>query len=86
MTNELEQQMSEVLSDVQIPLENIAFALRQHLSQHGKELDPTTQILLAGLRDSVDRVAKSTHQITGRTTTRRQQFAAHTVIEHALAS
>lgn len=67
MTEDLEKQLSELLCDVRIPLENIAFALEQHIRQRGRELDPETRALLAGVRSSLNQVARSTREMTQHT-------------------
>ena len=56
--------IGEVLSAVQLPLENVAFALEQYLLANGQRLDPETRVLLAGVRDCVGRVAGSTRRLS----------------------
>jgi hypothetical protein len=57
-------QIGEVLAGVQLPLENVEFALEQYLLAHGQRLDTETRILLAGVRDCVGRVAVSARRLS----------------------
>jgi hypothetical protein len=52
------------MSAVQLPLENVEFALEQYLLSHGQRLDTETRILLARVRDCVGRVAVSTRRLS----------------------
>ena len=54
------EDLSEVLSEVRIPLENVKFALEHHLRRHGQTLDSETKLLLTGVHDCVGRIAGST--------------------------
>lgn len=47
------------LDDVELPLKNIEFTIQQYLMAHGARLDTETRVLLAGIRDSVGRIAVS---------------------------
>ncbi len=58
--------IGEVISAVQLPLENVEFALQQYLLSHGQRLDTETRILLAGVRDCVGRVVVSTRRLLRR--------------------
>ena len=71
-------QIGEVMSAVQLPLENVEFALEQYLLAHGQRLDTETRVLLAGLRDCVGRVVVSTRRLSrdGDGTRRRAGHAA----------
>lgn len=55
--------VGEVISAVQLPLENLEFALEQYLLANGQRLDAETRALLAGVRDCVGRVAGSTRRL-----------------------
>lgn len=57
-------QLGEVLSSVQLPLENIEYTLDQYLLEHGQRLDVETRMLLATIRDSIGRVAVTTRRFT----------------------
>ena len=57
-------QIGEVMGRVQLPLENVEFALEQYLLAHGQRLDTETRILLAGVRDCVGRVVVSPRRIS----------------------
>lgn len=57
-------QIGEVMSKVQLPLENVEFALEQYLLAHGQRLDTETRILLAGVRDCVGRVVVSARRLS----------------------
>ena len=56
--------LGEVLSRVQLPLENIEFTLEQYLLENGQRLDTETRILLAGVRDCVGRVVVSARRLS----------------------
>ena len=58
--------IGEVISAVQLPLENVEFALQQYLLSHGQRLDTETRVLLAGVRDCVGRVVVSTRRLSRR--------------------
>lgn len=58
--------IGEVMGSVQLPLENVAFALEQYLLDNGQRLDPETRALLAGVRDCVGRVVVSTRRLSRR--------------------
>ena len=49
---------------MQLPLENVEYALEQYLLEHGQRLDTETRILLAGIRDCVGRVAVSARRLS----------------------
>ena len=56
--------IGEVISAVQLPLENVEFALEQYLLAHGQRLDTETRVLLAGVRDCVGRVVVSARRVS----------------------
>ena len=56
--------IGEVMSAVQLPLENVEFALEQYLLSHGQRLDTETRVLLAGVRDCVGRVVVSARRLS----------------------
>ncbi len=58
--------IGEVIGAVQLPLENVEFALDQYLLAHGQRLDTETRILLAGVRDCVGRVVVSARRLSRR--------------------
>ena len=58
--------VGEVMSAVQLPLENVEFILEQYLQANGPRLDTETRALLAGVRDCVARVVVSTRRLSGR--------------------
>lgn len=55
----VDPRLGEVVSSIQMPLENIAWTIQEYLLANGTRLDPETRFLLAGVRDGVDRVAGS---------------------------
>lgn len=61
-----EDALGEMLTRVQIPLENVEFTIDQYLLRHGARLDIETRFLLARVRDCVGRVASSTRTVTSR--------------------
>ena len=62
----VESRLGEVMSDIQMPLENLAFTVEEYLLAHGPRLDTQTRFLLAGVRDCADRVAGSVRQVAQR--------------------
>lgn len=56
--------VAELLCSVQLPLENIEFAIARYLEAHGVRLDTQTRCLLAQVRDGVGRVAASSRSLT----------------------
>ncbi len=56
-------QLAEVVSDVQIPLDNLAYTVEAYLMANGTRLDTETRLLLAGIRDCAGRVAGSVRQM-----------------------
>ncbi|MGR3716465.1 MAG: hypothetical protein ACU0B1_06940 [Thermohalobaculum sp.] len=56
--------IGEVISAVQLPLENVEFVLEQYLLAHGQRLDTETRVLLAGVRDCVGRVVVSARRLS----------------------
>ncbi|HUS54395.1 MAG TPA: hypothetical protein VMY41_10375 [Thermohalobaculum sp.] len=70
-------QIGEVMSRVQLPLENVEFALEQYLLANGQRLDTETRILLAGVRDCVGRVVVSARRLS------RSEWAANSGASHA---
>ena len=56
--------IGEVITAVQLPLENVEYALEQYLLSHGQRLDVETRVLLAGVRDCVGRVVVSARRLT----------------------
>ena len=61
--------IGEVMSAVQLPLENVEFALEQYLLVNGPRLDAETRSLLAGVRDCLGRVVVSTRHLARRDAT-----------------
>lgn len=57
--------LAAVVSDVQIPLDNLAYTVEAYLLAHGARLDTDTRFLLAGIRDCADRVAGSVRRLAG---------------------
>jgi len=55
--------IGEVIGAVQLPLENVEYALDQYLLANGQRLDTETRVLLAGIRDCVGRVAVSARRL-----------------------
>lgn len=66
MQDDYDQAVADILSDVHLPLENIAFALEDYMCRRGRELDGDTRTLLSGLRSAVGQVAKSARKISER--------------------
>lgn len=56
--------IGELVSDVQLPLENIEFVIEQYLMANAVWLDPETSILLAGVRDGVGKIAALSRTLT----------------------
>ena len=61
--NKTEEVLAEVVSDVQIPLDNLAYTVEAYLMANGTRLDIETRLLLAGIRDCAGRVAGSVREI-----------------------
>lgn len=59
----VESRLGEVMSDIQMPLENLAWTIEEYLLANGTRLDTETRFLLAGVRDCADRVAGSVRQV-----------------------
>jgi hypothetical protein len=74
--NRGEDRIGEVMSRVQLPLENVEFALEQYLLSHGQSLDVETRRLLAGVRDCVGRVVVSTRRLSDRDRARERVIQA----------
>ena len=51
--------IGEVVTRVQLPLENLEFALDSYIQDNGSFLDKRTRAMLISVRDSVHRVALS---------------------------
>lgn len=71
MTSESRQiagddQIGEVIGAVQLPLENVEYALEQYLLDNGTRLDTETRILLASIRDCVGRIAVTARRLSHR--------------------
>lgn len=65
--------VSDVLTRVQLPLENIEYALEGYLRDNVNWLDPQTRDLLVAVRDSVGRVASNARTIQTAAATSAQQ-------------
>lgn len=57
--------VGEVLDSVQLPLENVEYAIAQYLLANGQRLDTETRVLLAGVRDCIARVAMRARRLAG---------------------
>ena len=55
----------ELVKGVALPLKNLEFLIDEYLMANGCWLDTETRVLLAGVRDSLGRVACSTAQLAG---------------------
>ena len=56
--------IGEVICSLQLPLENVEYALERYLLDNGQRLDTDTRILLAGIRDCIGRVAVSARRLS----------------------
>jgi hypothetical protein len=61
----VDARLAEVVSDVQIPLDNLAYTVDAYLMANGPRLDTETRLLLAGVRDCAGRVAGSVRELSG---------------------
>ncbi len=61
----VDKRLATVVSDVQIPLDNLAYTIEEYLLANGARLDTETRFLLAGIRDCADRVAGSVRRLAG---------------------
>lgn len=59
----VDARLAEVVSDVQIPLDNLAYTVEAYLMANGSRLDIETRLLLAGVRDCAGRVAGSVREM-----------------------
>ena len=59
-----EDRIGEVICTLQLPLENVEYALEQYLLENGQRLDTETRILLAGVRDCIGRVAVTARRLS----------------------
>lgn len=59
----VDARLAEVVSDVQLPLDNLAYTVEAYLMANGCRLDTETRLLLAGVRDCAGRVAGSVRQM-----------------------
>lgn len=48
---------SDVLARIELPLENLAFAVDRHLHMHANFIDPSTRDLLVAVREGVRNAA-----------------------------
>jgi len=55
----------DMMTCVQLPLENLEYTIENYLLTHGCRLDTDTRLMLAGLRDSVGRIAVSSRRLSG---------------------
>lgn len=61
----VDARLAEVVADVQIPLDNLAYTVEAYLMANGARLDTETRLLLAGVRDCAGRVAGSVREMAG---------------------
>ena len=59
----VDSRLTEVVSDVQLPLDNLSYTIEAYLLANGARLDTETRFLLAGIRDCADRVAGSVRRL-----------------------
>lgn len=59
----VETRLVDVVSDIQIPLDNLAYTIEAYLLANGSRLDTETRFLLAGIRDCADQVADSVRRV-----------------------
>lgn len=59
----VDSRLTEVVSDVQMPLDNLSYTIEEYLLANGARLDTETRFLLAGIRDCADRVAGSVRRL-----------------------
>lgn len=59
-----DSRLADVVADIQIPLDNLAYTIEAYLLANGPRLDTETRFLLAGIRDCADRVAGSVRRIS----------------------
>ena len=60
----VDARLAEVVSGVQIPLDNLAYTIEAYLLANGPRLDTETRLLLAGVRDCAGRVAGSVRELS----------------------
>lgn len=63
----VDARLAEVVSDVQIPLDNLAYTIESYLMANGCRLDTETRFLLAGIRDCADLVADRVRRMARQT-------------------
>ena len=73
--------IGEVIGAMQLPLENVEYALEQYLLDNGARLDTETRVLLAGVRDCIGRVVVSARRLSRATGGTGARVAAR--VEHA---
>lgn len=59
----VDSRLTEVVSDVQMPLDNLSYTIEAYLLANGARLDTETRFLLAGIRDCAERVAGSVRRL-----------------------
>ena len=59
----VDKRLGQVVADIQIPLDNLAWTVEAYLMANGTRLDTETRLLLAGIRDCADRVAGSVRRV-----------------------
>jgi hypothetical protein len=62
----LDTRLAEVVSDVQLPLDNLAYTVEAYLMANGARLDTETRYQLAGVRDCAGRVAGCVREMAER--------------------
>ena len=62
----VDRRLAKVVSDVQMPLDNLSYTIEAYLLANGSRLDTETRFLLAGIRDCADRVAGSVRELSCR--------------------
>ena len=59
----VDRRLADVMSDIQMPLENLAYTIDAYLLANGTWLDSETRFLLARARDCADRAAESARRV-----------------------
>ena len=79
-TGSADDRLEDFVSDIQIPLDNVAYTIEAYLMAHGSRLDTETRFLLAGIRDCADRVAGSARRMLRDTVPRREPAALQALL------
>ena len=75
----VDRRLADVMSDIQMPLENLAYMIEAYLLANGTWLDSETRFLLARARDCADHAAGTARRLARQSASKPSRTQGHRI-------